>query len=254
MLKVMALGDSLTAGGGIGSHVSYRQALLQLLGQNGYRVDFVGSEADPALTDDPQNEGHGGFTIGPDRSRYCVVNPAGVEACNAQKFNLADNVGGWLDSARPDVVLLLIGVNDMLPQIVAAGASGVVRPVKPDEAADKLVDLVSQIRSSRPGVRVVVAALVPSPLDKGWPNSVRLRRAGLRLASEDRSGRTAFADMSQLSLGPEDYFDTIHLTEMGASKVARVWFEAMLPVLNTVPITATPAPTTLRQPTTPKRG
>jgi lysophospholipase L1-like esterase len=180
-----------------------------------------------------------------------------VPSCSPEKFNLADNLDGWITAAKPDVVLLLIGVNDMIPQSVPAGTSGLRRPVRPGDAPAKLVALIQRIRTLQPGVRLVVASLVPTDLDRRWPDAVRVRRTLKDLAAADKSGKTGFADLAQVSLGAGDYVDPIHLTASGADKVAQVWFEAMRTVLDsagqdTAPVSASNTTTSAQQ-TSPKR-
>jgi hypothetical protein len=61
-----------------------------------------------------------GFTIGPDDARFC-------DECSTA--NLYDHLEEYLQT-EPDIILLLIGINDMLPLDV--------RPVKPEDAPGKL--------------------------------------------------------------------------------------------------------------------
>src|SRR6185295_18895699 len=71
----------------------YRLPLYQLLTNGGYNVDFTGTQTDNGAADlpDPDHEGHSGWTI------------RGINA-------IAPDVLASTDD--PDVILLLIGVND----------------------------------------------------------------------------------------------------------------------------------------------
>ncbi len=233
-IRVMPIGDSLTEGGGVGGHVSYRADLYKRLVEEGYPVDFVGSQNDAAPgVPDPNNEGHGGFTIGPDTNRFCTRETDGTASCNEMTFNISDHVDDWLTAAKPDVVLLLIGVNDNFTDPVAPGASGIVRTQSPADAPAKLAALVTKIRSKVPGSVVIVASLIPTPLDVVWPAVPQLRSSAESLAALS-DGRVRFADIASVVLDPQDYVegDQIHLSASGAAKVAEGWLVPLRSVLD----------------------
>src|ERR1043165_8891523 len=93
-VRIMPLGDSITAGPGC-----WRAFLWNQLQTAGYtNIDFVGGVADgggcnPGFAYDFDHEGHSGFA------------PTGI----------ADNnqLPPWLNAARPDVVVMHLGTNDM---------------------------------------------------------------------------------------------------------------------------------------------
>ncbi len=106
--RIMPLGDSITYGVTTNidgttagdrplpaDAIGYRKALYDTLTDNGYLVDFVGSQTAGTATgvdlDDPHHEGHPGWT---------------AEQMDAQ-------VSGWMTNAKPDVVLLHAGTNDL---------------------------------------------------------------------------------------------------------------------------------------------
>lgn len=125
-LRLMALGDSITAG------PFYRAPLQRLLAADGCQVDFVGSAVDeqPAqagLTD-LDNEGHGGW----------------------RADQLGANARAWVGAAEPDVVLLYAGVNDLY-----AGED--VATVTAD-----LGHLVDEVRAAAPEAQVLVARIMPA--------------------------------------------------------------------------------------------
>ncbi len=135
--RLMPLGDSLTAFG-----ESYRGPLYRTLKFEGLKIDFVGSgQWEPAGGGDPDGEGHGGFRIGPDDSADYQGKPANLD------FYIAD----WLKSAKPHVILLTIGTNDL-----AAGGSIA------NAAAGKLQNLVSKIRELAPDAYLVVGDIPPN--------------------------------------------------------------------------------------------
>jgi lysophospholipase L1-like esterase len=129
-LRLMPLGDSITDGEGSGDHGGYRTGLDRRLTAAGFRVAFVGSRrAGPGPA--AANEGHPGWTIA----------------------RLATRVTGWLTTARPDIVLLHIGTNDINTDTAAAGAPA------------QLAGLLDRIVRSRPAAQIFVAELVGSSHD-----------------------------------------------------------------------------------------
>ena len=90
-VRIMPLGDSITRGW-YGSAYSwgYRKPLYVSLTNGGYNFDFVGGQTDGNFPD-PQHEGHDGW----------------------QADNILPYLQGWLNTHRPDVVLLHIGTNDV---------------------------------------------------------------------------------------------------------------------------------------------
>ncbi|MFJ8958439.1 cellulase family glycosylhydrolase [Lentzea sp. NPDC102401] len=125
--RVMALGDSIT-----GSPGCWRALLWKHLQDTGHTdVDFVGSLPAPGcgFTYDGDNEGHGGFL-----------------ATNIVRDN---QLPGWLSSARPDVVLMHLGTNDVWNNIPAS------------TILNAYTALLGQMRASNPAIKLVVAQIIP---------------------------------------------------------------------------------------------
>ena len=104
-IKIMPLGDSITWGTNPSGTNSpgYRRQLNSLLTNAGYNFDFVGSLVSGLPDDfDRDNEGHPGWVAG---------NPA-----YDQEARLDTELTGFLNSNLPDVILLLIGTNDITEQ------------------------------------------------------------------------------------------------------------------------------------------
>ncbi|MGW6442976.1 cellulase family glycosylhydrolase [Lentzea sp. NPDC055074] len=125
--RIMALGDSIT-----GSPGCWRALLWKHLQDTGYtNVDFVGSLPPQGcgFTHDGENEGHGGYL-----------------ATNIARDNL---LPGWLSSARPDVVLMHLGTNDVWSNIPAS------------TILSAFSTLLGQMRASNPAIKLVVAQIIP---------------------------------------------------------------------------------------------
>lgn len=233
VVRIMPLGDSLTQGDDPNDPTSpqtYRGALAAQIAAAGYAVDFVGSDTTPvAGGGDADNEGHGGYTIGPDASRFCAT-------CDTA--NLADHVEGWLAAAQPDVVLLMAGANDLLPEPTPT-ADGLVRPVQPSEAGAKLGALVAQIRAAAPSTTVLVASQPPMSFYAGNPatqaafQDLNAAASGL----DDPAAGIYYVPMQEQLALTWDYAndslaDRLHPSASGATKVAGVWMSALIPVLD----------------------
>jgi lysophospholipase L1-like esterase len=212
----MPLGDSLTSGNYPGRVHSYRGYLEDLLREAGYHFDFVGTKSRLAQGGkDLDHEGHSGYTIGPDKARFC-------EEC--ETANLYDHLEKYLQT-EPDIILLLIGINDLLPLEV--------RPVKPEEAPGKLAALVERIQDLRPGTYIFLASLAPVNYrdESQWPAYQAVNREAEAIAAREATGRIIFVDVNWIlehTLDSEmDFADGIHLGEGGARKLAQTWFEAL---------------------------
>jgi len=215
--RIMPLGDSLTSGNYPGRVHSYRGYLEGLLREAGYSFDFVGTQSRLAHGGtDPDHEGHSGFTSGPDEARFC-------EACSTA--NLYDHLEDYLHT-EPDIILLLIGINDLLPLDV--------RPVKPEEAPGKLAALVEHIQELHPGAYIFLASLTPVNYrdESQWLSFQAVNQKAEAIAAVDSNDWIYFVDANRIlerTLDPErDFSDGIHLAEGGARKLAQVWFEALV--------------------------
>ncbi|MDT9684027.1 cellulose binding domain-containing protein [Streptomyces sp. TRM76323] len=125
--RVMLLGDSIT-----GNNGCWRALLWQHLQSTGYTgVDFVGTQRNPWCEGefDIDNEGHGGFLA------------TGIANNN--------QLPGWLSATDPDIVLMMLGTNDVwshLPPSTILGA---------------YTTLLGQMRAQNPDVKLVVAQIPP---------------------------------------------------------------------------------------------
>ena len=215
--RIMPLGDSLTSGTYPGRVHSYRGYLEQMLTAAGYSFDFVGTQSWLAHGgSDPDHEGHSGFTIGPDERRDC-------EGCPTA--NLYDHLEDYLQ-AEPDIVLLLIGINDLIPQEVSS--------VSPADAPARLAGLVQRLQALRPQTYIFVASLAPVNYtdSSNVPAYQAVNQMAGQLGAADPNDRIYFVDING-ALEPvidrkTDFADGVHLAEGGARKMAQVWFDALV--------------------------
>ncbi len=130
-VRIMPLGDSITAGPGCWRAMLWHQ--LQLAGYT--NIDFVGTQSDgggcnPGYSYDFDHEGHGGFSA----------------------TGIADNnqLPPWLAAARPDVVLVHLGTNDMWGHYITTATK-----------LAAFTKLVGQMRAGNPNMKIIVAQIIP---------------------------------------------------------------------------------------------
>jgi lysophospholipase L1-like esterase len=231
-IKLLAFGDSLTEGGGSGGHSSYRGPLQALLLGDGQSVDFVGSMVDSTVTD-PEHEGHGGYTVGPDENRFCSRPTATQLNCNPLPFNISSLVPSGLATYSPSVVVLWIGVNDTFTGEVPVGGQGISRSQIAADAPAKIGKIIEQVKAARPTADIIVATL--SPLKGGDSADGDTISSGIRAvvaaSSSSGPGQVRLVELADLGLADDDYFDFIHLSSSGAQKVAERFFLVLQSIL-----------------------
>lgn len=203
-LKVMPLGDSITYGvRGVNDTGSggYRTELWNKFGTDGLKVDFVGSvTSGPSSLGDKNHEGHPGWTMN----------------------QIAESVNGWLDTAKPNVVLLKIGTNDTRTDSLST-------------MTKELGALIDQITAKSPNAQLLVASIPPIHPDeqpaervqravdfnKAIPSIISTKAAqGKKVAFVDTRSLTLSDLTSSLSL---DLDNGLHPNAQGYNKIASFW-------------------------------
>ncbi|MGZ5380066.1 MAG: Ig-like domain-containing protein, partial [Mycobacterium sp.] len=207
---VMPLGDSLTDGYNIPG--GYRPDLLAKFVADNLAVDFVGSLSNgPAALTDREHEGHSGWRID----------------------QISASVVSWMNAYRPDIVLLMIGTNDM------------VQDYQLSTAPDRLSALIDQITATLPTSHVIVASI---PRIGGSPNLERVQAydatiPGIVNAKIAEGKHVSYADIYGV-IGPGDlHTDFTHINSSGNTKMANVWYPAIRSALGLAPPADTTPPT-----------
>jgi lysophospholipase L1-like esterase len=225
----MPLGDSITAGPGC-----WRAKLWHHLQTTGYtNIDFVGTQSDgggcnPGYSYDFDHEGHGGFSA----------------------TGIADNnqLPPWLAAAKPDVVLMHLGTNDMW---------GGYLPLATKLAA--FTKLVGQMRAANPAMKIVVAQIIPMsaaacatcPADvKALDDAIPGWAAGLTTAQSP----ITVADLWTGYDAVADNVDGVHPNDGGFQKMADAWYPAVTRALGGATTPPTTPPTTAPPTTPPATG
>ena len=208
-VRIMPLGDSIT-----GSPGCWRALLWNRLQSTGHtNIDFVGTLPPQGcgVEHDGDNEGHGGYL-----------------ATNVANQNL---LPGWLSATRPDIVLMHFGTNDVW--------SG----IPPATILSAFTTLVNQMRASNPGMRILVAKIIPM-------NPATCPECAQRVvAFNDAIPAWAAAtttDQSPITVVDQwtgfdtatDTYDGVHPNASGDQKMADRWYPALVEALS-----GTPAPT-----------
>ena len=230
--RIMPLGDSITQGTSSGVadpdfQVSYRKALYDKLWAAGYVVDdeiFVGTliSGESVADFDPDHEGHPGW-----RANEIVAGRTGFEA--------QGKLDEWLNAEEPNIVLLHIGTND-----VANGDQDW------NEIEDILVVIDDYESASGKPVWVILSLIIDRSCDPFMPpcfksaettafnNNVRDFVFFPRQAGGDKiilvdMQNGADIDYDRWDMGG-DMWDNLHPFETGYSKMADVWFSALMEI------------------------
>jgi len=220
-VRIMPLGDSITAGTGC-----WRAKLWHQLQEAGHTdIDFVGGVSDgggcnPGYSYDFDHEGHGGYSA------------TGIAANN--------QLPPWLAANTPDIVLMHLGTNDMWGGYIPL--------------ADKIAaftKLVGQMRAANPAVKIIVAQIIPMsasacatcPADVvALNNALPSWASGLSTAQSP----IVLADLWTGYDAVADNVDGVHPNDTGFGKMAAAWHPVLARVLggSTTPPTTTPPTTT----------
>ncbi|MGW5678240.1 FG-GAP-like repeat-containing protein [Streptomyces sp. NPDC003860] len=182
-LAVMPLGDSITLGVGSSTRTGYRPEIARHLAEAAHQLEFVGSMTDP---DGTRHEGHSGWRID----------------------QIQANIETWLAAAKPNVVLLHIGTNDMN------------RDHQTSTAPQRLTRLLDQIHAASPDTAVVLASLVPAtdPAVQARVDAYNRAIPGIVAARAEQGQRITQVSMGALTNA--DLNDNLHPNNTGYTKMA----------------------------------
>lgn len=144
-VRIQCVGDSITAGytdnptWNVPFQFGYRSGLYTRLTNAGFAFQFVGASAEPwnGVFGVPRN------TPSPDLRTVNQDHHRGYGAWGTSA--ILNNIGGWLGADNPDVILLMIGINDN-------GSS---------QARTNLNSIVQSIVNAKPNAAVIVAQITP---------------------------------------------------------------------------------------------
>ena len=187
-LRLMPVGDSITAGYRSSTGNGYRGPLYPELINDGDALDFVGSQRSGVMFD-PDNEGYYGNRID----------------------QIAGLINGELALYQPNIVLLDIGINDLGQNYQVS------------TAPSRLASLIDQIIAADPNVTVLVAQLIPN--STAWVETdvqnFNSQLPGIVQARVNAGKHVSLVSMS--SLTTSDLSDGLHPNDGGYQKMADNW-------------------------------
>jgi lysophospholipase L1-like esterase len=216
---IMPLGDSITAGYNSTTGGGYRIELLTRMRAAGFDATFVGDNSSGPTTLDGQpfpqgNEGFSGYTIDADP--------------DAGRSGIAPLVPAALAKYSPNVVLLMIGTNDV----------GVDNDL-PD-LPSRLAQLVDGILSERPAALLIVAQILPlgppsDTTDNSRAQTYNTAIASLVAARGAAGKHIARVDMYAAMTANPSYgtqlMNGLHPNDDGYVIVGDTWYAGLAPHL-----------------------
>ncbi len=234
--RIVALGDSLTRGSS-GGYGSYRRPLQSLLTQGGYTYQFVGTSTEQSFnyhgTDpeqnfapsQPQHEGYGGFRIEQISADKPAKDDGGVTY---------PGFAAAMASDSPDVVLLMLGTNDINQNFDPGGPGYGGGTGFAADAAQRLDSLVGRLFQTNPTLILVLATITPlaDPTKEAQVSAYNAYIPQI-VAAHKAQGQTILLADQSAALSPADLSpDGVHPSTPGYDKMARVWYAALTgPVL-----------------------
>lgn len=202
-LRVMALGDSITAAPGC-----WRAMLWNHLQSDGYtNVDMVGTQRGDGcgVPYDGDHEGHSGFTA------------TGIADQN--------QLPAWLSASAPDIVLMHLGTNDVW--------NGTISTDRILTAYSKLVD---QMRANNPNMKILVAQIIPMQPTGCSTCPQRVVELNNAIPGWAASKTTSTSPITVVDLwtgfnASTDTFDGVHPVDSGFQKMANGWYPALTAAL-----------------------
>ncbi len=195
-VRIMPLGDSLTTN--LEGNASYRYWLWKFLTAAHFNVDFVGTQTSDFFKPfDQDMEGHAGFATA----------------------DIASGILGWASQTRPQIVLLLIGANDIQEGVPIGSALFNIRKI------------INRLRMVNPNVKILLGLEPPLA---GFNPRVRAFNAGLiGLAPQVTQSRSPVivVDLYSGYTVQADTLDGTHPNVYGDYLIAYRWYSTLVPVL-----------------------
>lgn len=200
--RIMPVGDSLTSS--IEGQASYRYWLWKRLERTRYNVDFVGSRwgigngASAIYADfDQDHEGYPGATTS----------------------GILYGISGWASQAQPDIVLLVIGAND------------IDRGLSPEGALENTRQIIATLRSVNPNVTILWGLLPPPPQPNPAYKMYNSQILGCSRAWSTRESPIRVVNLWSGYWPSRDTVDGDHPNASGEQKFAARFFGQLYPTL-----------------------
>jgi GH18 family chitinase/lysophospholipase L1-like esterase len=210
--KIMPLGDSITAGDG-DTRGGYRSQLYHLLVQNGYtNFNFVGTSTvdhDPPI----------GFTFPQAYWNHEGVNSATIAVNSTYVWK--NNIDGALSANMPDIILLMLGTNDIWSTVRSA------TQVRADMSS-----FLDQIWAINPNIKIILSTIPYETKDTGSPLTIIQQTNALwpaLVAQKQAQGRyITLVDNYAATKAANSFADGLHPSTNGDIAIANAWYPAVI--------------------------
>lgn len=204
-VRIMPLGDSITQADR--NHNSYRRPLWFKLREAGYDVNLVGSTRSHYLGNAPNSdfdqdhEGHWGW----------------------QADEVLAQIDRWAAEAKPDIVLIHLGTNDILQ-----GKSF-------DRTIADLRSLIQTMRQRNSNLKILLAQLIPSQGAEMLTQQFNQQISVLARSLNSPSSPVILVDQLSGFNVIQDTYDGLHPNESGEQKMSARWFQALQKTISKKP-------------------
>jgi lysophospholipase L1-like esterase len=195
-LRIMPLGDSITAGYRSTTNNGYRQDLVTALSSQVGTIDMVGTLNDGPMGD-PDHEGHSGYRID----------------------QIASLTNAALNSYKPNVVLLMAGINDL------------GQGYEVSTAPNRLASLIDQILAAEPDATVLVAKLIVNATASVEAEVVTFNDALPAIVNSRASAGEHVYLVDTSAITTSDLEDGLHPNDTGYQLLANAWDGAIETVI-----------------------
>ncbi|MDP9148990.1 MAG: SGNH/GDSL hydrolase family protein, partial [Myxococcota bacterium] len=204
---IMPLGDSITYGYGQTTGGGYRVELFRRATTDNHSITYVGNvTSGPATVNGvafpQQNEGHSGYTIDD----------------SASTKGISPLVDASIAANKPNIVLLMIGTNDMHYGIDLANAPA------------RLGRLIDRITTDAPGALLLVGTIIPANGAQNTPTQAYNAAIPGVLAARAAQGKhLAMVDLFAAigTWSSANYKDSEHPNDSGYALMAQAWYVAL---------------------------
>jgi hypothetical protein len=208
--KILPFGDSITRGAKSTDDGGYRSPLFKLIVAAKQKATFVGSAANGPTQVSGQpfprmHEGHAGWTIDP-----------GYNMLSSSYSGISKLVPSPALDANPNIILLMIGTNDLFAMDTAGMAT-------------RLEALLDKIAQNAPNALIVLAQLTPLGHDDPNLTAYNAKIPGIVQSHAAKGQRIIGVDMSKLPTS--ELTDGTHPTDQGYAYMANIWYAAIKDLL-----------------------
>jgi hypothetical protein len=230
VLRIMPLGDSITKGTGTCAPpddylncIGYRHDLWDLLVDNGYSVNFIGTQG-------------GEFQIYITTLIMIMITKVTVAGRPGDRDNVYGAGENWLNTNQADIILLHIGTNDITG---TQTVGGIVTEVS------QILDKIDQYEAQKGITAWVILAMIinrsdpqsDEGRDTSQFNNQLQTMANNRISNGDE---IIVVDMEHALNYLADMSDDLHPDAGGYAKMADIWYNALVSLINLPPSVTNP--------------